>query len=49
MNNKEYTDLVFKGEYPKDPLVPLDEPFINDAGIIQNLVNCNIRCCSYYS
>lgn len=42
MNNKDYTDLVYQNNYPKDPLVPLDEPFINKAGIIQNLTNCNI-------
>lgn len=42
MNNKEYTDLVEKEEFPENPLVPLDKPFINDAGVIQNLLNCKI-------
>lgn len=42
MTNKEYTDLVEKKEYPKDPLVPLDTPFVDDRGVIQNLLNCNI-------
>lgn len=42
MNNKEYTDLVEEENFPKDPLVPLDEPFVNDAGAIQNLLNCKI-------
>jgi len=42
MNNKEYTDLVDKEEFPLDPLVPLDAPFVNDAGTIQNLLNCHI-------
>ena len=32
MNNKEYTDLVSQGNYPNNPLVSLDEPFINNAG-----------------
>jgi len=42
MNNKEYTDLVDKEEFPSDPLVPLDVPFVNAAGVIQNLLNCKI-------
>lgn len=42
MKNKEYTDLVGKEEFPMDPLVPLDAPFVNDAGIIQNLLNCHV-------
>jgi len=46
MNNKEYMNLVLQGNYPNDPLVPLDEPFINNAGVIQNLTNCPVRCCS---
>lgn len=42
MNNKTYTDLVEQEKYPTDPIVPLDNPFINQAGSIQNLVNCKI-------
>jgi quercetin dioxygenase-like cupin family protein len=42
MNNKEYTDFVEQEKYPADPLVPLDPPFINAAGSIQNLTNCKI-------
>ena len=42
MKNKEYTDLVEKEQYPVDPLVHLDPPFVNDAGTIQNLLNCPI-------
>jgi len=42
MKNKEYTDLVDVENYPKNPLVPLDTPFVDDRGVIQNLLNCNI-------
>jgi len=42
MKNKEYTDLVDAENYPKNPLVPLDTPFVDDRGVIQNLLNCNI-------
>ena len=40
--NQEFTSLVEKatkgeGPYPKQVAVPLDEPFVNDAGCIQNL------------
>lgn len=38
MNNKEYTEAVDKGYYPVDKIVSLPEPFINDKGIIQNLL-----------
>ena len=37
MNNKEYLDLVNAGEYPDDQLVPLDTPFVDARGIIQNI------------
>ena len=43
MKNKEYTDYVERGHYPKDNIVPLDSPFINDAGVIQNLLNTPIN------
>jgi quercetin dioxygenase-like cupin family protein len=36
--NDSYTEKVNNGEYPEDPAVPLDTPFINENGIIQNLV-----------
>ena len=39
---QEYTDLVESENYPLNPLVPLDPPFINEAGTIQNLLNCKI-------
>jgi quercetin dioxygenase-like cupin family protein len=42
MKNKEYTDLVDNKNYPADPLVPLDPPFVDERGKIQNLVNCKI-------
>jgi len=37
MNNKEYIDLVNQGKFPEDINVPLDSPFIDERGIIQNL------------
>ena len=42
MNNKNYTDLVESGQYPSDPLVPLDPPFVDERGSIQNLLNTPI-------
>lgn len=36
--NDSYTEKVNNGEYPEDSSVPLDTPFINENGIIQNLV-----------
>lgn len=43
MNNKEYSDAVENKNYPENPLVPLDDPFINDSGTIQNLLNTTIN------
>ncbi len=36
--NESYTSKVDSGEWPVDCAVPLDEPFVNEIGIIQNLV-----------
>lgn len=38
MNNDTYTEMVNNGEWPSDSAVPLDTPFINENGVIQNLV-----------
>jgi dTDP-4-dehydrorhamnose 3,5-epimerase-like enzyme len=38
MDNKTYADLVNAQKYPKEPLVPLDAPFVNQNGGIQNLL-----------
>jgi quercetin dioxygenase-like cupin family protein len=38
MNNVEYGNLVAKGEFPDDIRVPLDTPFIDDRGVIQNIL-----------
>lgn len=38
MDNNTYTEMVNNGEYPDDSTVPLDTPFVNENGIIQNLV-----------
>src|ERR1700678_2966445 len=42
MNNKEYTDAVVAKRYPGIEIVPLDKPFIDDRGVIQNLLNTPI-------
>ena len=39
MKNKEYTMMVDVGAFPKEMLVPLDAPFKDVRGKIQNLVN----------
>lgn len=36
--NDSYTSKVDAGEWPTSPAVPLDEPFVDARGIIQNLV-----------
>jgi dTDP-4-dehydrorhamnose 3,5-epimerase-like enzyme len=36
--NDSYTSKVDAGEWPADCAVPLDDPFVNEAGTIQNLV-----------
>lgn len=37
MDNKTYVDLVNSGQYPDNIEVPLDKPFVDDRGVIQNL------------
>lgn len=37
MDNKKYTQSVEQKQYPENPIVPLDNPFINKNGVIQNL------------
>lgn len=37
MDNKEYVALVNEGKFPEDNMVPLDDPFIDSRGTIQNL------------
>jgi len=43
MNNKEYTTSVEEKKYPKDANVPLDEPFVDERGFIQNLLNAPVN------
>lgn len=38
MNNKEYTGQVAAGNFPNEIIVPLDPPFEDARGKIQNLV-----------
>lgn len=38
MTNDEYTSMVDEARWPDNPSVPLDEPFVNQNGEIQNLV-----------
>jgi uncharacterized RmlC-like cupin family protein len=42
LTNKDFTDLVEQEDYRWGPIVPLDKPFENAAGKIQNLLNCKI-------
>lgn len=37
MKNQEYVEKVNTGKYPSDIVIPLDKPFVDDRGIIQNL------------
>jgi quercetin dioxygenase-like cupin family protein len=37
-DNDSYTSAVDRGAWPEDPRVPLDPPFVNASGFIQNLV-----------
>lgn len=37
MDNKTYVDLVNQGKYPEDIKVPLDKPYVDKRGVIQNL------------
>lgn len=37
MNNKKYVEAVNSGNFPTDIAVPLDNPFKDHRGIIQNL------------
>jgi hypothetical protein len=37
MNNQEYGQLVNSKDYPSDITVPMDAPFIDDRGVIQNI------------
>lgn len=43
MKNKEYTTAVENKNYPNTAFVPLDMSFVNDSGIIQNLLNAPIN------
>ncbi len=38
MTHEEYVGSVMRGEWPSDPSVPLDSPFLNGSGRIQNLI-----------
>jgi quercetin dioxygenase-like cupin family protein len=43
MKNKEYTNAVSEDDFPSDPIVPLDDPFVDERGKIQNLLNTAIN------
>src|ERR1700675_3073177 len=43
MNNKKYTQAVEQNKYPVSALVPLDMPFVDERGAIQNLLNTSIN------
>jgi dTDP-4-dehydrorhamnose 3,5-epimerase-like enzyme len=38
MTPDEYTQAVDDGNYPKDPVVPMETPFVDERGVIQNLL-----------
>lgn len=38
LSNREFSALVEAGKYPEQVAVPLDEPFVNANGVIQNLL-----------
>lgn len=38
LSNREFSALVDRGDFPDQVEVPLDAPFINENGIIQNLL-----------
>jgi quercetin dioxygenase-like cupin family protein len=37
MNNQEYGEAVNAKNYPQDIVVPMDAPFVDDRGVIQNI------------
>lgn len=49
MNNKEYVDAVNENKYPETIKVPLDEPFKDDRGVIQNIWLGNSGSVTYIS
>lgn len=38
LSNREFSALIEAGKYPEQVFVPLDEPFVNENGVIQNLL-----------
>ena len=38
LSNREFSGLVDRGTYPEQVAVPLDQPFVNANGVIQNLL-----------
>jgi len=38
MNNRKITEVIDKGYYPVEKLIPLDAPFVDVRGVIQNLL-----------
>jgi quercetin dioxygenase-like cupin family protein len=38
LKNREFSALVDSGRFPEQIAVPLDEPFVNENGVIQNLL-----------
>jgi hypothetical protein len=38
LSNREYSSLVDNGRFPEQIAVPLDAPFVNQNGVIQNLL-----------
>ncbi|HEX6765122.1 MAG TPA: hypothetical protein VF103_06580, partial [Polyangiaceae bacterium] len=38
LTNREFSALVDGGRFPDQIAVPLDQPFVNQNGVIQNLL-----------
>lgn len=43
MDHQTYVQMVERGEFPKDPRVPLPEKFEDARGVIQNLLLSTVR------
>jgi quercetin dioxygenase-like cupin family protein len=42
MDNKKYSEMVEKEEFPTEMSVPLDTPTIDERGVIQNILNSHV-------
>lgn len=47
--NRDYTDSVLSGSYPEEKIVPLDDTFVNENGVITNLLFTPIQSVAHIS